>query len=129
MQSNLHSVALFFLTLDAIYNSFEFHIRHIVFLVILTVLYLLINMSKPLTYIVYSLMVKPIYAPLTWVDLQSYILAVGCVIAVLIIHFLARLAYRKLKLDRLKQKDRQLPNLRESLLEDTKDDHLSFEKF
>jgi hypothetical protein len=76
-------------------------------------------------------MVKPIYAPLPWNNVTSYILALGCVLAVLVVHFLARLLYRRWKLEKLRLKDRNRPNfnLRESLIEETHDSHLSFEKF
>jgi hypothetical protein len=50
-------------------------------------------------------MVKPIYAPLKWRDLSSYILALGCVIAVLVIHFIARLIYRKWKIHKFGSSD------------------------
>ena len=55
-------------------------------------------------YLVYSLMVKPIYPPLKWVDIASYILAGGCIVAVLAVHFLARLLFRKWKLKKLDQR-------------------------
>ena len=45
VQANLHSVPLFFLALDGIFNSFCFHIRHTVFLLIFCVGYLIINMG------------------------------------------------------------------------------------
>jgi hypothetical protein len=53
----------------------------------------------------YSLAVKPIYGPLTFVDYQSYLISLGCLLIALLIHFLARLAFRKWKLNRLKEKD------------------------
>ena len=103
MQCNLHSVPLVFLAIDAYCNCYAFHIRHIVFLIAFTVIYLVINM-------VYSLMVTPIYAPLKWVDISSYVLAVGCILAVLLVHFLARLLFRRWKVHKLPKKEREEEN-------------------
>ena len=105
IQSNLHAVPLVFLTLDYIFNTFCFHIRHITVLIGFTLIYLTINLGTPFSHTAYSLSVKPIYKPLNWRDVQSYILALGCVLATLLIHFICRLVYRKWKEPILKAKD------------------------
>ena len=51
-------------------------------------------------------MVKPIYAPLKWRDVSSYILAVGCIIAVLVVHFIARVTFRRWKIKKLDKKEK-----------------------
>ena len=104
VQCNLHSVPMLFLALDFICHSFCFHHRHAVFLVVLVVLYLAINMGTSSSTSVYSLLVTPIYAPLKWVDVSSYLLAVGCIVAVLVVHFLARLLFRRWKVSKLEAK-------------------------
>jgi len=52
-------------------------------------------------YIAYSLSVKPIYKPIPWNDVASYIIAIGCIIAVLLIHYIARVVFRRWKLKKL----------------------------
>jgi hypothetical protein len=81
-------------------------------------------------------MVTPIYAPLKWRDVISYVLALGCLLAVLFAHFLARLLYRNWKLDRLKKREMERAGLlRQSqisdsaeLVEDREHDNLAFRK-
>lgn len=63
-------------------------------------------------------MVKPIYAPLKWVDAVSYILAIGCVVAVLVVHFVARLLFRRWKMTKLKERDGKDGLLRSQVTED-----------
>jgi hypothetical protein len=48
-------------------------------------------------YKAYSLKVKPIYAPIDWVSVGSYIIAVSSLLLTILVHFIGRVVYRKWK--------------------------------
>ena len=105
LQGNLHAMPLLFLVLDFTHSTFSFPLRHVQFIVVFIVLYLIINMCNFGHNAAYSLCVKPIYKPIPWTDFASYLISLGCIAMVLGVHFAGRLVFRRWKLGRLQEKE------------------------
>lgn len=97
MNIGVHGFPLLCLLIDFIMNSYQFPKRHLLFVVLVGLGYMLVNMSKFQDKVGYSLSTKPVYDPIDWASSMCYIYLVICAVLIIVIHVLSRIIWLKLK--------------------------------
>ena len=68
--------------------------------------YLVINLSTNTAIAAYTLEVHPIYAPITWVSVMSYVWVSMALLIVVGVHLLSRLLWTKWRLKKIEEERR-----------------------
>ena len=86
MDANFHGVPLAALLIEFIFNSYRFHIRRYLIILVVAGLYMIINLA-------YALLYQPVYKILKWNDWFSYVLAAGSFAIALVIFIFGLIAF------------------------------------
>ena len=76
--------------IDFTLNSYQYPLRHLMVVLVIGIAYMAFNMC-------YSLLVKPIYGPITWTSVGSYIIALLSILLAIGVHRLGDCLWRKCK--------------------------------
>lgn len=96
LEIGIHGFPLFSLIVDFIFNTYQFPLRHLTVIIIFGCLYLTLNA-------IYSLDVKPIYKPINWKTLGSYLLVLISFLIAIGVHRLGNYVWVKCRKVRIEE--------------------------